>query len=92
MIVTRLRIGTSMLTNLIISRYITNGHNREMKKRSYEFNADGYFEDARLNLLNDQLIRLKYGHKYSFYIYHQLMCKDKYKQKINLRNISHLVK
>lgn len=61
------RTGSSMLANLVNSA----GYNLEITPDSCflgasDFNRDGYFEETRLTLLNDQLIRCIYGADYSF--------------------------
>jgi hypothetical protein len=38
----------------------------EVIMNSSSFNPQGYFESTTVNLLNDQLIRCKFGLKYSF--------------------------
>jgi hypothetical protein len=56
------RSGSSMLASLIQSAgYNTNLINSSNFTSSSEFNRNGYFEEVRLTLLNDQLIRLKAG-------------------------------
>ena len=59
------RCGSSVITNLISSA----GYNVYSKTNLLGpsvFNKDGYFEDTKLTLLNDQLIRMVYGNDYSF--------------------------
>lgn len=61
------RSGSSMLANLISNsgykNYISSGSDL---LSSSPRNVDGYFEDIKLILLNDQLIRMLYGKRYSF--------------------------
>ena len=61
------RSGSSMLTKLISSsgNKLFNFPNSFNQKGSI-FNQDGYFEDIKLTLLNDMLIKNIYGYKYSF--------------------------
>lgn len=61
------RSGTSLVANLCID----SGYNPKISPDSKffggsPFNKGGYYEEVRLTLLNDQLIRLKYGNSYSF--------------------------
>jgi len=58
------RCGSSLLTNLISSAGY-NVYGSELLGPS-AFNIDGYFEDTKVTLLNDQLIKMVYGMKYSF--------------------------
>lgn len=61
------RSGTSMLANLVV----TSGYKEFRFYKSQPvtksiFNKNGYFEDVKLNLLNDQLIRFYYGKRFNF--------------------------
>ena len=61
------RSGTSLTANLCINA----GYNPLIAKDSKffggsPFNKGGYYEEVRLTLLNDQIIRILYGKKFSF--------------------------
>ena len=61
------RSGSSMLSNILVDSGLTLfSFDQSIAMNSYEHNRDGYFEDVKLTLLNDQIIRAKYGLKYSF--------------------------
>ena len=65
------RSGSSVLSQLLESagyRYpkIPLCTESEIRIAPSEFNPAGYNEDTALTLLNDQLIRVLYGHEYSF--------------------------
>lgn len=61
------RSGSSILSQLISSAgYKYYIGNESQLLGSSDLNRGGYFEDIQLNLLNDQLIRILYGEKYSF--------------------------
>ncbi len=61
------RSGTSLISNLLYDSGIRSIKDEAIQKlKSYELNQGGYFENTLFNLLNDQLIRIVYGNKYSF--------------------------
>jgi hypothetical protein len=61
------RSGSSMLAGLIKSSgYKSYTSKNSSLLSSSSFNKDGYFEDIKLMLLNDQILRALYGLKYSF--------------------------
>ena len=71
LIVSPPRSGSSVLSQLLESAGYrsTNAsicNESKIKIAASEFNSAGYNEDTALTLLNDQLIRLLYGKKYSF--------------------------
>jgi hypothetical protein len=59
------RCGSSVITSLISSAGYKVYAETNLLGPSV-FNKDGYFEDTKLTLLNDQLIRMVYGGDYSF--------------------------
>lgn len=61
------RCGSSLLANLISGgENILFSHNDTKKIQKSEFNKDGYFEDIKINLMNDMLIKSLYGNDYNF--------------------------
>lgn len=59
------RCGSSVMTSLISSAGY-NVYTSAGLLGPSSFNKDGYFEDIKITLLNDQLIRMVYGSDYSF--------------------------
>lgn len=59
------RCGSSVMTSLISSAGY-NVYTSTGLLGPSSFNKDGYFEDIKITLLNDQLIRMVYGSDYSF--------------------------
>jgi len=59
------RCGSSVITNLISSAGYHVYSDAGLLGPS-SFNQDGYFEDTKFTLLNDQLIKMVYGNDYSF--------------------------
>lgn len=76
------RCGSSVMTNLVSSAgysvYTSGG-----LLNASPFNKDGYFEDVKFTLLNDQLIRMVYGDDYNF-IYTPSLSDFKLKTKLPL--------
>jgi hypothetical protein len=61
------RSGSSYLTSMLLKLGKKNfNFFLKIKPNHYELNKDGYYENTFVTLLNDQLIRLNYGLKYSF--------------------------
>lgn len=61
------RSGSSYLTSMLLKLGKKNfNFFLKTKPNHYELNKDGYYENTFVTLLNDQLIRLNYGLKYSF--------------------------
>jgi hypothetical protein len=61
------RSGSSYLTGMILKLGKKNfKFFSKVKANHYELNSDGYNENTFVTLLNDQIIRLNYGLKYSF--------------------------
>jgi hypothetical protein len=61
------RSGSSYLTRMLLKLGKKNfNFFLKIKPNHYELNKDGYYENTFVTLLNDQLIRLNYGLKYSF--------------------------
>ena len=61
------RSGSSYLTSMLLKLGKKNfNFFLKIKPNYYELNKDGYYENTFVTLLNDQLIRLNYGLKYSF--------------------------
>jgi hypothetical protein len=66
-ILSKPRSGSSMLSNILIENGLTNFSFQESTTmNAHEHNTDGYFEDVKLTLLNDQIIKAKYGNEFSF--------------------------
>lgn len=73
------RCGSSLLANLISGgKNILFSHDGSKKIQKSEFNKDGYFEDTKINLLNDMLIKSLYGNNYNF-LYPPIKTKNKIK-------------
>tara|TARA_B100000989_G_scaffold298918_1_gene291034 strand:+ start:8670 stop:9488 length:819 start_codon:yes stop_codon:yes gene_type:complete len=73
------RSGSSFFTKHLIKKgFKLYGDKKNRTKSKNIFNRDGYFEDIKTNLLNDQLIRISNGSRYSF-----LYPPSKVKHKIN---------
>jgi len=61
------RSGSSLLANLLTTSKLKLLKLPKSKiLKGSEFNKSGYFEDIRLMLLNDMIIKSLYGYKYSF--------------------------
>jgi hypothetical protein len=61
------RSGTSLLSGLLKSSGFLASPDISAKFfQPSEMNVDGYYEDVKFTLLNDQLIKYAYGDKYSF--------------------------
>lgn len=61
------RSGSSLLAQLVQSvGYSIKINNNSTFLKSSEFNRNGYQEEIAFTLLNDQLVRMLYGNKYSF--------------------------
>lgn len=74
------RSGSSLLANLLITSKLKLLKLPKSKiLKGSQFNESGYFEDVKLMLLNDMIIKSLYGYKYSF-----LYPPKKYKKKLNL--------
>jgi len=61
------RSGSSLLANLISGgKNILFSYDGSKKIQKSEFNKEGYFEDTKINLMNDMLIKSLYGNNYNF--------------------------
>lgn len=61
------RSGSSYLTKLILNKgFKLYGGKKNVSKSRNILNKYGYFENTKVNLLNDQVIRMYHGEKYSF--------------------------